>query len=72
MSLKFCIIVESKSQKTCIAIVLYTNLAAVTSPKNRECSPNRYYVEHLTTQHIKTTTLEKLRNDNATINDLIG
>ena len=36
MSLKFCIIIESNSQKTFFAIVLYTNMAAVTSRENRE------------------------------------
>ena len=36
MSLKFCIITESNSQKTFFAIVLYTNMAAVTSRENRE------------------------------------
>ena len=36
MSLKFCIIIESNSQKVFIAIVLYTNMAAVTSPESRE------------------------------------
>ena len=36
MSLKFCIIIESNSQKTFIVIVLYTNTAAVTSSENRE------------------------------------
>ena len=30
-SLKFCINIESNSQKTCFAIVLYTNMAATTS-----------------------------------------
>ena len=36
MSLKFCIIIESSSQKTISAIVLYTNMAAVTSGANQE------------------------------------
>ena len=36
MSLKFCIIIESNSQKTFLAIVLYTNMAAVSSRENRE------------------------------------
>ena len=36
MSLKFCIIIESNSQETFFAIVLYTNMAAVTSRVNRE------------------------------------
>ena len=36
MSLKFCIIIVSNSQKTFFAIVLYTNMAAVTSRENRE------------------------------------
>ena len=36
MSLKFCIIIESNSQKNFFAIVLYTNMAAVTSRENRE------------------------------------
>ena len=36
MSLKFCIIIESNSQKTISAIVLYTNMAAVTSGANQE------------------------------------
>ena len=36
MSLKFCIIIESNSPKTFFAIVLYTNLAAVTSGANQE------------------------------------
>ena len=36
MSLKFIIIIESNSQNTFFAIVLYTNLAAVTSRENRE------------------------------------
>ena len=36
MSLKFCIIIESKSQKTFFAVVLYTNMATVTSNENRE------------------------------------
>ena len=36
MSLKFCIIIESNSQKTFSAIVLYTNMAAVTSGANQE------------------------------------
>ena len=36
MSLKFCIIVESNSQKTFFAIVLSTKMAAVTSRENRE------------------------------------
>ena len=36
MSLTFCIIIESNSQKTFSAIVLYTNMAAVTSHENRE------------------------------------
>ena len=31
MSLKFCIIIESNSQKTFFTIVLYSNKAAVTS-----------------------------------------
>ena len=35
-SLKFCIIIESKSQKTFFTIVLYTNMATVTSHENRE------------------------------------
>ena len=36
MSLKFCIIIESNSQKSFFAIVLYTNMAAVTSGTNQE------------------------------------
>ena len=36
MSLTFCMIIESNSQKTFITIVLYTNMAAVTSSENRE------------------------------------
>ena len=36
MSLKFCIIIESNCQKNVFAIVLYTNMAAVTSRENRE------------------------------------
>ena len=40
MSLKFCIIIESNSQKTFFAIVLYTNMAAVTSRENREFVDN--------------------------------
>ena len=36
MSLEFCIIIESNSQKTFFAIVLYTNMAAVTSGANQE------------------------------------
>ena len=36
MSLKFCIIIESNSQKNFFAVVLYTNMAAVTSRENRE------------------------------------
>ena len=36
MSLKFCIIIESNSQKTFFAIVLCTNMAAVASRENRE------------------------------------
>ena len=36
MSLKFCIIIESNFQKTFFAIVLFTNMAAVTSRENRE------------------------------------
>ena len=36
MSLKFCIIIESNSQKTFFAIILYTNMATVTSHNNRE------------------------------------
>ena len=35
MSLKFCIIIESNSQKTFCAIVLYTNMAAVTSHQSK-------------------------------------
>ena len=35
MSLKFCKITELKSQNTFFAIVLYTNMAAVTSGENR-------------------------------------
>jgi len=35
MSLKFCIIIESNSQNTFFAFVLYTNIAAVTSRENR-------------------------------------
>ena len=38
MSLKFCIIIESNSQKTSVTIVLYTNMAAVTSGTNQELS----------------------------------
>ena len=36
MSLKFSIIIESNYQKTFFAIVLYTNMVAVTSRENRE------------------------------------
>ena len=36
MMLKFCIIIESNSQKTFFSIVLYTNMAAVTSCENRQ------------------------------------
>ena len=36
MSLKVCIIIKSNSQKPLSAIVLYTNMAAVTSRENRE------------------------------------
>ena len=36
MSLKFCIIIEQNSQKNFFVIVLYTNMAAVTSCENRE------------------------------------
>ena len=36
MSLKFCIIVESNSQKNFFSTVLFTNMAAVTSLENRE------------------------------------
>ena len=36
MSLKFFIIIESNSQKAFSAIVLYTNMAAVTSHENQE------------------------------------
>ena len=32
--LMFCIIIESNSQKTFFSIVLYTNMAAVTSGEN--------------------------------------
>ena len=35
MTLKFCIIIESNSQKTFFAIVLYTKMAAVTSGANQ-------------------------------------
>ena len=38
MSPKFCIIIESNSQKTFFVIGLYTNMAAVTSRENREYS----------------------------------
>ena len=39
MSLKVCVIIESNSQKICFAIVLYTNMAAVTLRENGElCS----------------------------------
>ena len=36
MSLKFCTIIESNSQRTFFTIVLYTNMAAVASQENRE------------------------------------
>ena len=38
MSLKFCVIIESNSQRTFFkkTIVLYTKMAAVTSRENRE------------------------------------
>ena len=36
MSLKFCIILEDNPQKNFFAIVLYTNMAAVTSRENLE------------------------------------
>ena len=36
MSPKFCIIIESNSQKTFFVIVLYSNMAAVTSREKRE------------------------------------
>ena len=38
MSPKFCMIIESNSQKTFFAIVLYTNEAAIRSRKNQEFS----------------------------------
>ena len=40
MSLKFCIIIESNSQKTFFAIVPYTKMAAVTSGANQELGKN--------------------------------
>ena len=36
MSLKYCIIIELQSAKAFFSIVLYTNMAAVTSRENRE------------------------------------
>ena len=36
MSLKFCITIESNSQKTFFAVALYTNMAAMTSHEYRE------------------------------------
>ena len=36
ISLKICIIIESNSQRTFFVIVLYTNMAAVTSSEKRE------------------------------------
>ena len=36
MSLKFCIIIELNSQKTFFTIVLYTNMATMTSHENRD------------------------------------
>ena len=36
MSLKFCLIIESNSQKTFSTIVLYTNMGAVMSRENQE------------------------------------
>ena len=41
MILKFCIIIESNSQKTFSSIVLYTNMAAVTSRENRQLNEGR-------------------------------
>ena len=38
MSFKFCIIIESNSQKAFFVIALYTNMAAMTSRENREYS----------------------------------
>ena len=36
MSLKFCIRIESNSQRTFFPIILYTNMAVVTSCENQE------------------------------------
>ena len=41
MMLKFCIIIESNSQKTFFSIVLYNNMAAVTSRENRQLNEGR-------------------------------
>ena len=41
MSLTFCIIIEWKSQKIFFSIVLYPNMAAVTSHENRELLEKR-------------------------------
>ena len=43
---KFCIIIESNSQKTFFAVVLFTNMAAVTSRKNREFYKNSNFVNN--------------------------
>ena len=51
MLLKFFIIIESNSQKTISAIVLYTNMAAVMSGANQEL----YHVElHMVAHRDKT------------------
>ena len=43
---KFCTIIESNSQKTCFAIVLYINMAAVTSLEKRESTPFNRHMLH--------------------------
>ena len=79
MSLKFCIIMESNSQKTFSTIVLYTTMAAVTSQGNRELNCNEPFgnkielkicrqVLMLSTQ-LQNRSVGNLRFDYGNIND---
>ena len=64
VSLKFCIIIESNSQNTFFTIVLYTNVAAVTSRENRElwyfCFSDEGDKEEKTTEAVSTVTAEEV------------
>ena len=67
MSLKFSIMIESNSQKNFCAIVLYTNMAAVTSRENQELRRLQIILNHNKSNQIKFKFWFLVRGENWSI-----